>query len=104
MDSNGNEVCARYHYDPDPVEEFDPDKYVTVQKFNEFREEMKLGFDSIRKLITDSAVQPTGPDVSSECSHPANYGIREPNCDFSTNGKSKPGSPASDEHRSRIRR
>lgn len=103
VDANGNEVCARYHYDPDPVEEFDPDKYVTVQKFNDFREEMKLGFDSIRKLITDSTVHPTRPDVSSECSYSANHGLGESDCNLPANGRAKSGSPTSNEHREPVR-
>lgn len=54
VDANGVEVCARYRYEEDPVEEFDPDKYVTVKEFNEFRKEIKDGFDSVKELIAES--------------------------------------------------
>ena len=51
-DVNGNEVAMRYKYYPDPVEEFEPGKYVTKNEFDSLKEEMSHGFDSIRELIT----------------------------------------------------
>ena len=54
VDINGSETCARYKFELDPVEEFDPDKYVTVRDFNEFREEIRHGFDSIKDSIANA--------------------------------------------------
>lgn len=51
VDANGVEVCARYKFEEDPVEEFDPDKYVTVKDFESFRKEIKDGFNSIKESI-----------------------------------------------------
>ena len=57
MKSNttGNLVNERYHFEPDPVEEFDPKKYVTVDQFNELREEITDGFNSIKQSIATNA-------------------------------------------------
>lgn len=54
-DVNGVVTAMRYDYNPNPVEEFDPEKYVTKEELNKLTGEMKDGFDSIRKLITGSA-------------------------------------------------
>ena len=55
VEVDGKEICARYSYEEDPVEEFDPNKYVTVKDFNEFREEIRDGFDSIKEQLAANA-------------------------------------------------
>lgn len=40
VDKNGAEQCARYSFNEDPVEEFDPDKYVKKSDLNAFKEEI----------------------------------------------------------------
>ncbi len=70
---NGEEVCARYSFVEDPVEEFDPDKYVTKNDMatmkKELKEEILDGIDSkFERLV--SAVRSgavwDGPDGSCE--------------------------------------
>ena len=51
VDANGIETCMRCHYEPDPPEEFSPDKYVTKEEFNSLREEVRNGFNSVRGAI-----------------------------------------------------
>lgn len=53
-DANNKTVDARYRYEDDPVQEFDPEKYVTVEQFNKLMEEVNNGFDSLRQSITAS--------------------------------------------------
>ena len=67
VELDGKEICARYSYVEDPVEEFDPNKYVTVKDFNEFREEIRNGFDSIKDQFgaTANAAESTAARTSS---------------------------------------
>ena len=60
VDANGVETCMRYRYEPDPVEEFDPNKYVTVTDFNALREEMRNGFNSIKESIAGDSRKHSG--------------------------------------------
>ena len=53
-DINGVETAMRYDFSPNPVEEFDPDKYVTKKELDELKEDMKNGFDSIRELVSST--------------------------------------------------
>lgn len=50
-DSNGGTKTERYKYKEDPVPRFDPDKYVTVEAFNEFREETRKFQEDILDAI-----------------------------------------------------
>lgn len=52
VDMYGNETCGRYKFSDYPVEEFEPDKYVTKKDFDEFRKEIKDGFNSLRERRT----------------------------------------------------
>ena len=53
-DINGVETAMRYEYNPKPVEEFEPGKYVTKNEFDSLKEDMNNGFDSLRELITST--------------------------------------------------
>lgn len=57
-DVNGGEICARYKIEEDPVREFDPEKYVSVEEFNELKEIVTNGFDSILEQFNKSAAAP----------------------------------------------
>ena len=46
VDINGTETCARYSLLDDPVEEFDPDKYVTKKELGMMKEEIVGGINS----------------------------------------------------------
>lgn len=50
-DINGAESFQRYIFEEDPVPRFDPDKYVTVDDLQKFKEEILNGFDSLKKSI-----------------------------------------------------
>ena len=54
-DANGGEVCARYKITEDPVQEFDPDKYVKREDFDKLKEVVEHGFDSIMERLDKSA-------------------------------------------------
>lgn len=53
--TSGNVVNERYHFELDPVEEFDPKKYVTVEQFNDLKEEISNGFNSIKQSLALTA-------------------------------------------------
>ena len=67
VDKDGNEICERYHYTPDPVKEINPDNYITKDEFNALREEMRDGINSIKKSVEDALLA-----NSSAASAPAN--------------------------------
>lgn len=52
VDLDGNETCERYSLVPDPVEEFDPKKYVTKQDLDNWKEEL---LDAINSKLTGMA-------------------------------------------------
>lgn len=54
-DPDGVETCARYKLTLDMPEEFDPHNYVNVRDFNEFREEIRNGFNSIQQQLSGNA-------------------------------------------------
>ena len=51
-DTNGAETFARYLIEEDPIPKFDPQKYVTVDDFKNFKEEILNGFNSLKQSIT----------------------------------------------------
>ena len=52
VDVNGAEVIARYKYEEDPVPEFDPSKYVTIDTFNNKIEEVLNAINSVKQCST----------------------------------------------------
>ena len=54
-DVNGAPTFERYLIEADPVPRFDPEKYVTVDDFKNFKEEILNGFNSLKQSITGSA-------------------------------------------------
>jgi hypothetical protein len=50
-DANGGEVCARYRITEDPVQEFDPDKYVRKEDFDALKEVVTNGFNSVMERL-----------------------------------------------------
>lgn len=53
-DANGGASIQRYHLEEDPIPKFDPKKYVTVEDFNNFKEEILNGFNNLQSAITNS--------------------------------------------------
>ena len=60
-DINGAETFERYMIEADPVPSFDPEKYVTIDDFKNFKEEILNGFNSLKQTIDGSG---TGSNVS----------------------------------------
>ena len=54
-DVNGAESFARYIIEEDPVPKFDPEKYVTINDFKNFKEEILNGFNSLKQSIDGAA-------------------------------------------------
>ena len=53
-DANGGEVCARYKIKEDPVQEFDPEKYVRKEEYDELKEIVTNGFNSLMEQLNKS--------------------------------------------------
>ena len=51
VDVNGGEMCARYHYEEDPVPSLNPENYVTLDDFKSFREEVMNGINAIKQSL-----------------------------------------------------
>lgn len=54
-DTNGGVTLLRYKLEEDPIPHFDPKKYVTVDDFNSFKEDILNGFNSLQQTITANA-------------------------------------------------
>ena len=50
-DTNGGVTLDRYHLESDPIPKFDPKKYVTVDDFAAFKEEILNGFNNLQQSI-----------------------------------------------------
>ena len=48
VDALGNEISGKYSYEEIPEIKFDPKDYVTHEEFEELKEEIRNGFDSIK--------------------------------------------------------
>ena len=51
-DTNGGVILLRYRLEEDPIPHFDPKKYVTVDDFSRFKEEILDGFNALQQTIT----------------------------------------------------
>ena len=50
-DANGGEQFERYKIVPDPIPRFEPGKYVTINDFNSFKEEILDGINSLKQSL-----------------------------------------------------
>lgn len=100
---DGTEKCARYKITLDMPEEFDPNKYVNVREFNEFREEIRNGFNSIKQQLSDATAHTNAnvparqPDGQREQYHQSDHGFAKSVSSISTNVGQQPGSSECDE-------
>lgn len=76
VDAAGVETFARYKIVEEPVPEFNPEKFVTVDDFAKFKEEILNGFDSLKSTITATAN--TKPAWNGKQSGKPNSGNSEP--------------------------
>lgn len=100
---DGAEKCARYKLVLDMPEEFDPHNYVNVRDFNEFREEIRNGFDSIKQQLSDAAAHTNAnasarqSDGQREQHYQSDHGLTKSDSSISANGRQQPGSSECDE-------
>ena len=59
-DTNGGVTITRYRLEEEPIPRFDPKKYVTVDDFTSFKEEILNGFDSLQKSLTANSGHKSG--------------------------------------------
>lgn len=57
VDTDGNELCARYKYTLDPVEEFEPGAYARKSDLNAMKEEIFDGIDSRFEQLSKQLAQ-----------------------------------------------
>lgn len=76
-DTNGGVVLLRYKLEEDPIPHFDPKKYVTVDDFSKFKEEILNGFNDLRQTLT----QP-GNNASNKSGSAGNKQSNKPNNGF----------------------
>ena len=53
-DTNGGIILLRYRMEEDPIPHFDPKKYVTVDDFSKFKEEILNVFNNLQQTLTNS--------------------------------------------------
>ena len=63
-DTNGATTLLRFKLEEEPIPHFDPKKYVTVDDFNNFREEMLNGFNDIRQAVQSASANNAGYNES----------------------------------------
>ena len=59
-DTNGGVILLRYRMEEDPIPHFDPKKYVTVDDFSKFKEDILNGFNDLRQVIAESSTSSAG--------------------------------------------
>lgn len=80
VDAAGVETFARYKILEEPIPEFNPEKFVTIDDFSKFKEEILNGFDSLKSAITAGGTEPSRDDQQSSG---ADHEIRKPSGDVS---------------------
>lgn len=77
-DTNGGYILLRYKMEEDPIPQFDPKKYVTVDDFNNFKEEILNGFSTLQQTIATNTGNwnQSGPNNSkpNKQSNKSNFG------------------------------
>lgn len=79
-DTNGGVILLRYKLEEDPIPHFDPKKYVTIDDFTKFKEEMLNGFNNLQQALTNGQhnVGNSGYNKSGKQSSKPNPGIDQP--------------------------
>lgn len=76
-DTNGGVTVRRFHLEEDPVPKFDPKKYVTVDDFAQFKEEILNGFNSLQQSISNANSIRNSQQGNSRGNGKQNTGINE---------------------------
>lgn len=69
VDADGNELCARYKYEPDPVEEFEPGAYVRKSDLKAMKEEIFDGIDSRFEQLSKQLAQYSAEPATGSTGH-----------------------------------
>ena len=80
-DTNGGVILLRYKLEEDPIPHFDPKKYVTIDDFSKFKEEMLNGFNNLQQALTNgqhNANSGFKSNGSGKQSNKPNTGIDQP--------------------------
>lgn len=80
-DTNGGVILLRYRLEEDPIPHFDPKKYVTVDDFNSFKEEILNGFNNLQQTLTNrntNSGYSKSPNGSAKQSGKPNNGVDQP--------------------------
>lgn len=90
-DTNGGVILLRYKLEEDPIPHFDPAKYVTVDDFSKFKEEILNGFNNLQQTLTSAAGNNSGNpnngyNKSNKQSNKSNNGFSQSTADVSANG------------------
>ena len=75
-DVNGGTTVDRYHLESDPIPKFDPKKYVTVDDFANFKEEILNGFNNLQQSIAAGNRNPG--QNNNRGNSKSNNGVNEP--------------------------
>lgn len=86
-DTNGGVILLRYKLEEDPIPHFDPKKYVTVDDFKNFKEEILNGFNNLQQTIAgNSNSGNNGYNKSGKQYNKPNNGSSQSTADVSANG------------------
>ena len=77
-DSNGGVIFLRYKLEEDPIPKFDPKKYVTVDDFSKFKEDILNGFNDLRQAFTESGTSKSNGSSNSKQFNKPNNGGSQP--------------------------
>lgn len=87
-DTNGGVVLFRYKLEEDPIPHFDPKKYVTVDDFSRFKEEILNGFNNLQQTLTSANPNPNnGSNKSGKQFNKSNNGINQPSGNIPANAE-----------------
>lgn len=78
VDAAGVENFARYKIVEEPIPEFNPEKFVTVDDFAQFKEEILNGFNSLKSTISSNYTNGSKPNWNGKQSGKSNNGGGEP--------------------------
>lgn len=76
-DVNGAVTLRMFSYQEVPIPKFDPKKYVTVDDFNSFREEIRNGFNSLQQSITAAGNNRNPQQGNNRSNNKQNNGVGE---------------------------
>lgn len=77
-DTNGNATLRMFHLEEVDIPRFDPKKYVTVEDFQSFKEEILNGFNNLQQTIQSNGSTRNSQQRDSRGNSKQNNGVNEP--------------------------